>query len=90
MEPVAECRFVEVVDRRLQTSSLICALLFDQLLDPSLQPLNGTLATFGPMLKGLRLLEEFWLIADLNHVRTEHVHPDGGLSRRKLLLNRGS
>lgn len=59
MKAVADRCFTQVMGRRLQTGSLILSLLFDQVFDPTLQPCNRTLSTVGPVLKRLRLLEEF-------------------------------
>src|SRR5687768_12861102 len=73
MKAVADCCFTQVMGRRLQTGNLRLPLLFDQVLDPTLQPCNRTLSTVGPVLKRLRLLKEFWLIAHLNHLRTKHA-----------------
>jgi hypothetical protein len=48
----------QVTSSKSETGSLIGSVLISQPLDLTLKPYNGTLATFSPMLKGLRLLEE--------------------------------
>jgi len=73
MEAVPDRCFTQVMGRRLQTGSLIFSLLLDQVLDPTLQPHNSTLAAVSPVLKRLCLLEEFWLIAHYDHQRTKHA-----------------
>ena len=59
MKAVADRCFTQKVGRRLQTGILNLPLLFDQVLDPTLQPCNRTLSTVGPVLKRPRLSEEF-------------------------------
>jgi hypothetical protein len=72
MKPVANRRFAQIVGRKPQTSSLIRPLLIDQSLDVKLQPRNRPLAAVSPVLKGLRLLKEFWVLAEFDHLRTKH------------------
>jgi hypothetical protein len=55
---VAECSLAQVTGGKPETGSLIRSVLITQPLDLTLKPRNRTLATFGPTLKGLRLLEE--------------------------------
>jgi hypothetical protein len=50
---------------------LIRSILILQLADLKLQPRNSTLAAVRPMLKGLRVLEEFWRMADFDHLHTK-------------------
>jgi hypothetical protein len=50
---------------------LIRSMLILQLADLKLQPRNSTLAAVRPMLKGLRVLEEFWRMADFDHLHTK-------------------
>jgi hypothetical protein len=82
-------RFTQVLGRRAQVDCLIRLMLILQLLGFKLQPRNSTLATGSPMFKGLRVLEEFWWMAEFDHLRTKHVRSEHSLSRRKLVLNRG-
>ena len=49
-------------------------MLVFQLSDLKLKPHNSTLTTVSPVLKGLCVLEEFWWMADLDHLRTNHVN----------------
>ena len=86
---VANRRFAQVVGRRAQVGCLIRLMLIFQLSDLKLQPRNSTLATGSPLFKGLRVLEEFWWMAEFDHLRTKHVRSEHRLSRRKLVLNRG-
>lgn len=72
MKPVANRRFAQIVGRKPQTSSLIRPLLIDQSLDVKLQPRNRALAAVSPVLKGFRLLKEFWVLAEFDHLRTNH------------------
>jgi hypothetical protein len=58
LQAVAECGLAQVTGSKSETGSLIGSVLISQPLDLTLKPYNGTLATFSPMLKGLRLLEE--------------------------------
>jgi len=67
---LASRRFTQVLGRRAQVGCLIRLMLIFQLLDLKLQPSNSALATGSPLLKGLRVLEEFWWMADLDHLRT--------------------
>ena len=59
-----------------------------QLSDLKLKPHNSTLTTVRPMLKGLRVLEEFWWMADLDHLRTNHVSSEQRKFYRRLYLNK--
>jgi hypothetical protein len=86
--PVAESRMAQVMGRRPQASDLIRSMLILQLSDLKLQPRNSTLPAVSPMFKGLSLLEEFWWMADLSHLRTNHVHSRWRQFYRKLCLNR--
>jgi hypothetical protein len=86
---VANRRFAQVLGRRAQVGCLIRLMLIFQLSDLKLQPRNSTLATGSPMLKGLRVLDEFGWMAEFDHLRTKHVRSEHRLSRRKLVLNRG-
>jgi hypothetical protein len=86
---LANRRFAQVLGRRAQAGCLIRSTLIFQLFGLKLQPRNSALATGSPMLKGLRVLEEFWWMAEFDHLRTKHVHSEHRLSRRKLVLNRG-
>jgi len=63
-------------------------MLIFQLSDLKLKPRNSTLTTVSPVLKGLRVLEEFWRTADLNHLRTNHVHSNQRQFHSRLNLNR--
>ena len=65
MKAIADRCFVQGVSRRLKMGSLNLSLLFNKVLGLTLQPCNGTLSTVGPLLKSLRLLEEFWRMAEL-------------------------
>jgi hypothetical protein len=73
MKPVANRRFTQVVSRRPKTGDLICSVLTNQSLDLKLQFHDGTLPAVSPMLKGLRLLEEFWPMTEFDHLRTKHA-----------------
>ena len=64
-------------------------MLILQLSDLKLKPLNSTLAAVRPVLKGLRVLEEFWRMADFDHLHTNYVHSKQRHSYRGLYLNRG-
>ena len=88
MKPVANCCLAQVVGRRAQAGRLIRSPLIFQLSDLKLKPRNRTLAAVSPVLKGLRVLEEFWRMADLDHLRTNHGHSKQRQSYRRLYLNR--
>jgi hypothetical protein len=64
-------------------------MLVFQLSDLKLKPHNSTLTTVSPMLKGLRVLEEFWWMAGLDHLRTNHVNSEQRNLNRRLYLNKG-
>jgi hypothetical protein len=87
--PLANRRFAQVLGRRAQVGCLIRLMLIFQLLGFKLQPRNSTLATGSPMFKGLRVLEEFWWMAEFDHLRTKPVYSEHRLLRRKPVLNRG-
>ena len=58
LQAVTECGLAQILGSKPETGSLIRSVLINQPLDLTLKPYNGTLATFSPMLKGLRLLEQ--------------------------------
>jgi hypothetical protein len=62
-----------VVGRRAQAGCLIRSTLIFQLSDLKLKPRYSTLAAVSPVLKGLRVLEEFWRMAEFDHLRTKHL-----------------
>jgi hypothetical protein len=70
METLAERRVAQVTGCAAKTCSLFHSLLIKQALDLTLQPRNSTLATLSPVLKGLRLLEEVWRMAEFDHLLT--------------------
>ena len=80
VKTVAERCLAQVMGCRAQTGSLIHSLLINQSLDLTLKPRNSTLATFSPVLKRLRLLEEFWLLAEFDHLHT----PNGAFGREAI------
>jgi len=88
VKPVAQSCVAQVMGRRPQARDLIRSMLVLQLPNLNLKPRNSTFPTHGPMLKGQRLLEEFWWITDLSHLRTNHVHSRYGQFYRRLCLNR--
>lgn len=90
MKPVADRCLAEVMGCKPQTGRLIHSLLIKQAPDFTLQPRNSTLATVGPVLKGLRVLKEVWRMAEFDHLRTKSGHLEEKQSRRTLRLNRGS
>lgn len=81
MKPVADRCLAEVIGCKPQTGRLIHSLLIKQALDFTLQPRNSTLATVGPVLKGLRVLKRFWRMAEFDHLRTTQ-----GAFRREVIL----
>ena len=89
VEPLAERRVAQVTGCAAKTCSLFHSLLIKQALDLTLQPRNSTLATLSPVLKGLRVLERFWRMADSDHLRTKSRHLEEGQSRRTIRLNSG-
>ena len=70
METLAERCLAQVMGCAAKTCSLFHSLLIKQALDLTLQPRNSTLATVSPVLKSLRLLGEFWLLAEFDHLHT--------------------
>jgi hypothetical protein len=70
METLAERRVAQVTGCAAKTCSLFHSLLIKQALDLKLQPRSSTLATLSPVLKGLRLLEEVWRMAEFDHRHT--------------------
>jgi hypothetical protein len=70
VETLAERCLAQVMGCAAKTCSLFHSLLIKQALDLTLQPRNSTLATVSPVLKSLRLLGEFWLLAEFDHLHT--------------------
>ena len=70
VETLAERCLAQVMGCAAKTCSLFHSLLIKQALDLTLQPRNSTLATVSPVLKRLRLLREFWLLAEFDHLHT--------------------
>ena len=64
---------VQVMGRRAQAGCLIRSMLILQLFDLKLKPRNRTLPTVSPVLKRLGVLEEFWRMAEFDHLRTKHA-----------------
>ncbi len=70
MKALAERRLVQVLRRKPQAGCLVRLLLIDQSPDLKLKLRNSTLATVSPTIKGLCLLKELRLPADVDHLRT--------------------
>ncbi len=88
VQTLAERRVAQVTGCVAKTCSLFHSLLIKQALDLTLQPSSSTLATRSPVLKGLRVLERFWRMADSDHLRTKSRHSEERQSCRTLRLNR--
>ena len=73
VETLAERCLAQVMGCAAKTCSLFHSLLIKQALDLTLQPRNSTLATVSPVLKSLRLLGEFWLLAEFDHLHTPNA-----------------
>jgi hypothetical protein len=80
VETLAERCLAQVMGCAAKTCSLFHSLLIKQALDLTLQPRNSTLATVSPVLKRLRLLGEFWLLAEFDHLHT----PNGAFGREAI------
>ncbi|ANY77356.1 hypothetical protein BB934_03220 [Microvirga ossetica] len=80
VETLAERSLAQVMGCAAKTCSLFHSLLIKQALDLTLQPRNSTLATVSPVLKRLRLLREFWLLAEFDHLHT----PNGAFGREAI------
>jgi hypothetical protein len=72
VQTLAERCMAQVTGCAAKTCSLFHSLLIKQALDLTLQPRNSTLATLSPVLKGLRVLEEFWQTAEFDHLHSTH------------------
>ncbi|ANY84366.1 hypothetical protein BB934_39830 (plasmid) [Microvirga ossetica] len=80
VETLAERSLAQVMGCAAKTCSPFHSLLIKQALDLTLQPRNSTLATVSPVLKSLRLLREFWLLAEFDHLHT----PNGAFGREAI------
>ena len=78
---------MQIPDSIPEAGNLLRSALPQQMLDLKLKLGNGALATLGPILKGLRLLESLCRNADCDHLRTKYARSRCQNFCRELRLN---